>query len=149
MGKKKLEELETKQNDLDRYKVRELYPDATDDDDRKQEWYFDMENPRSDRRLRNLQRANLRRRDDGAWYVDGTEDDGKGQVRLEAWSESGNKKWLNTEVTVYVFYIDDLPDEFEPGRYAFQLYSGGGHHSSREGRRCEGACYKVRHEIEQ
>jgi hypothetical protein len=137
-----LADLETTDADLDRLDIRKLYSSASGED--AQEWYLNMENPRSDRRLRNLQRANLRRMDDGSWYVDGTENDGKGQVRLEAWSESGNKKWLNTEVTVYGFYIEDLPDEFDPGRYAFQLYSGGGHHSSREGRRCEGACYKVR-----
>jgi len=137
-----LGDLETTDVDVDRWGIRKLYAEATGVN--AQEWYFNMENPTSDNRLRNLESANLKRRDDGSWYVDGTENDGKGQVRLEAWSESGNKKWLNTEVTVYGFYIEDLPDKFDPGRYAFQLYSGGGHHSSREGRRCEGACYKVR-----
>jgi hypothetical protein len=86
-----LADLETTDADLDRRDIRKLYADAAGSD--AQEWYFSMENPRSDNRLRNLQRANLRRMDDGAWYVDGTENDGKGQVRLEAWSETFSKKY--------------------------------------------------------
>jgi hypothetical protein len=137
---KSLAELKTKDTDVDKWGIRKLYTDAVGSD--QQEWYFNMESPTSDNRLRNLERANLRRGDGGSWSVDGTEKDGKGQVRLEAWSESGNKKWLNTEVTVYGFYIDDLPDSYKQSKTAFQLYSGGGHHSKLK--KCEAGGYKIR-----
>ena len=159
MGKKKLEELQTKANDLDRYKVRKLYPDATDDD-RKQEWYFDMDKGEKTERLRNYEDANLIKEDDGSWSVTGAKKlegegdnakwDDKGQVRLEGWSESGSKKWLNMEITLYAFLDKELKGKYEkkgewvpfsPGPYAFQLYGRGGHHGSSD--RCEGACYKI------
>jgi hypothetical protein len=145
-----LAELKTKVTDVDQWGIRKLYPNATGAS--AQEWYFNMENATSDPRLKNHSpRSNLRRiSDDGSWYVDGIakymrdgeEKEGKGEVRLEAWSESGNKKWLNTEVTVYGFYIEDLPEKFAQSKTAFQLYSGGGHHS--KDRKCEAGGYKIR-----
>src|SRR5215210_2450239 len=93
-------DLETTEADVDKWDIRKLYASVTGDN--AQEWHFNMQNPTSDNRLRNLERANLRRREDESWFVDGTGgNNGSGQVRLEAWCESGNKKWLNTEVTVY------------------------------------------------
>jgi hypothetical protein len=158
---KSLEELETSENDKDEYQIRKLYPDATGN--RKQEWYFDMNNGEKTDRLRNTKNANLKKEeDDDSWSVTGAKKlegegdnakwEGKGQVRLEGWSESGDKKWLNMEITVYAYYDKDLQGQywddhdnkwkkFDPGPYAFQLYGRGGHHSSKD--KCEGACYKI------
>lgn len=137
-----LKDLETEETDVDKWGIRKLYKGAIGDN--AQEWFFDMENPTSDSRLKNLKRANLRKvDDDGSWSVDGTANDGNGQVRLEAWSKSTNNKWLNTEVTVYGLYIRDLPDnKYDQSTTAFQLYSGGGHHSP--GKPCDAGCYKIR-----
>jgi hypothetical protein len=155
---KKLEELKTNGGDLDRYKIRKLYPDAMGN--REQEWYFDMDNPTSDRRLENVKdHTSLRREDDGSWSATGVRNkeggrwqDGNGQVRLEGWSESRDKKWLNTEITVYGCYDRNLEGEIRgndgwkelsPGPYAFQLYGRGGHHGNSHDERCDAACYKI------
>ncbi len=159
MAFKKLEELEkTEQDDLDRYKVRKLYPDATGEKD--QVWYFDMEKGKETERLENVKdHTSLKKEDDGSWSATGVRNkegdrwqDGKGQVRLEGWSESGKKKWLNMEITVYGYYDRDLEGEYRnndqweelsPGPYAFQLYGRGGHHGNSTQERCDAACYKV------
>jgi hypothetical protein len=150
MPRETIRDLETTDSDVDEWGVRKLYASA--DSDNAQEWYINMANPTSDRRLKNHSpRSNLQRRDDDdSLYVDGIakyrqngrERQGNGQVRLEAWSESRNKTWLNTEVTVYGFYMDDLPRDFDQSSTAFQLYSGGGHHSS--DRKCDAGGYKIR-----
>ncbi len=111
---KSLAELETSETEIDEHDIRKLYHDAIDD--RKQEWYFDMNNPtRPGGRLGNYKNANLQRESDGSWsvtgateFIDGKWRKGKGQVRLEGWSESGSKKWLNMEITVYAFYMFDI-----------------------------------------
>jgi hypothetical protein len=142
MARVELQDLETSANDKDKWGIRKLYPNASDE--KHQEWYIDMDDPKQTPRLKNLKRSNLKKRDDGSLYVDGTDENGKGEVRLEAWSESGNKKWLNTEVTVYGYYMEDLSSKFKKGDYAFQLYSGGGHHSKKNKKsKCEGSCYKI------
>jgi hypothetical protein len=172
MAFKKLEELQTDENDLDeKYnKVRKLYPDATGD--RKQEWQFDMDKGKETERLGNVKgHTNLKKEDDdGSWSATGATDkegdgddakwnDGKGQVRLEGWSRSGSDegKWLNMEITVYAKFDYDLKGkykdkdkhgniiwkEFKPSDYAFQLYGRGGHHGGEDKERCEGACYKI------
>jgi hypothetical protein len=167
MAFKKLEELQTKVNDLDDkyHKVRKLYPDANDSRKR-EEWQFDLERGKRTERLRNVHdRTNLKKEDDdGSWSATGVTDkegegddakwrDGQGQVRLEGWSESGQKRWLNMEITVYAKYDYDLKGRykdgegewtrFEPSDYAFQLYGRGGHHGGDGRERCEGACYKI------
>jgi hypothetical protein len=148
---KKLEQLETSENDIDDNQIRKLYPDATGE--RKQEWFFDMKNPKLDKRLRNIENANLRsEKEDGSWSVTGASDlkngiyrNGKGQVRLEGWSESGKKKWLNMEITVYAFHVKDIKGpKIDPANemdYIFQLYGRGGSH--KKGKECEAACYKI------
>ena len=168
MAFKKLEELQTKENDLDEkyHKVRKLYPDATEDDRKREEWQFDLEKGKETKHLRNVKdRTNLKKEDDddGSWSATGATDkegegddakwnDGNGQVRLEGWSESGDKKWLNVEITVYAKYDYDLKGKykdgddwtkFEPSDYAIQLYGRGGHHGGEGKERCEGACYKI------
>jgi hypothetical protein len=155
---KNLELLETNDRDLDRYDVRKLYPDATSDRV-SEEWFFDMEEGSDTERLDNHEDANLRREDDGSWSVTGARKisgdgdnarwDDNGQVRLEGWSESGNKKWRNMEITVYACYDKDLEgrnndgERFTPGPYAFQLYGRGGHHGTSHDERCDAACYKI------
>jgi hypothetical protein len=150
MARTTLNDLETRDSDVDKWGIRKLYPSAGGDN--AQEWYFDMEDPTSDPRLKNHKpRSNLKKvSEDGSWYVDGIakyeqngeEKQGKGEVRLEAWSESKNKRWLNTEVTVYGQYIEDLPENFDQSKTAFQLYSGGGHHSKNHP--CDAGGYKIR-----
>ena len=58
-----------------------VYADAIDPK-RTKEWYFNMENPTSDPRLKNYRHANLRRMIDGSWYVDGTANDGDAPTNL-------------------------------------------------------------------
>jgi hypothetical protein len=110
---KSLEDLETFEYNLDRNKIRKLYPDATGD--RNQEWFFDMVKGEETDRLGNHKNANLKKENDGSWSVTGASDlkdgiyrKGKGQVRLEGWSESGKKKRLNMEITVYAFHVKDI-----------------------------------------
>jgi hypothetical protein len=138
-----LEALETTDADVDKWGIRKLYPDALDRP-RFQEWYMNEDRPTSDKRFKNYKNANLRRMQDGSnsFYVDGMANN-KGQVRLESWSESGNKKWLNSEVTVYAKYLQDVKGA-KTGQYAFQLYLRGGHHSSTKGKGGEASCYKGR-----
>ena len=161
---KSLEQLQTSESDLDKHNIRKLYSDATGDR-KKQAWYFDDmvddKGKKINDRLGNEKNANLKKEDDGSWSVTGAKEVkkkngksewlGKGQVRLEGWSEAEdrNKKWLNMEITVYAFYEFDLKGRNKQGKalmsnkinYAFQLYGRGGTHSSK--RRCEGACYKI------
>lgn len=163
---KKLEELQTNEKDLDRYKVRKLYHDSTDDD-KSEEWYFDMEDgDKNDKRLENVRkRTNLKKENDGSWSATGVNDreekDGKirwklgnGQVRLEGWSEPDKKKWSNMEITVYGYYDKDLEGEYwddddkewkelSQKEFAFQLYGRGGHHGNSHDERCDAACYKI------
>jgi hypothetical protein len=138
-----LEALETTDADVDKWGIRKLYSDALDRS-RFQQWYINEDKPTSDKQFKNYKNANLRKMQDGSnsFYVDGMANN-KGQVRLEAWSESGNKKWLNSEVTVYAKYLQDVKGA-KTGQYAFQLYLRGGHHSSTKGRGGEASCYKGR-----
>lgn len=101
---------------------------------------MDQDNPTSDPRFRNWRNAALRREPDGAWSADGS-GNGKYQVRLEGWSESASKKWLNCEITVYANVMTNVAPN--TGAYAFQTYRGGGHHSSTKNP-CEGCAYKAR-----
>lgn len=121
----------------DKWRINKIYPDATGA--RAQHWYMDQENPTRDPRFKNHRNANLRREADGSWSADGS-GNGKYQVRLEGWSESGSKKWLNTEITVYANVMGNASGN--SGSYAFQTYRGGGHHSSNTP--CDGAAYKAR-----
>jgi hypothetical protein len=122
----------------DKYGIKKIYGDASSSTF--QHWYMDMQNPTADPRFKNEQNANLKKEADGAWSSDGSSN-GKYQVRLEGWSESGLKKWLNTEITVYANFMNDIVGG-DPGSYAFQVYRGGGHHSSNSP--CDGAAYKAR-----
>ena len=122
----------------DKYGISKIYSDATGI--RSQIWYMDMNDPSADPLFKNEQNANLHKESDGAWSSDGSSN-GKYQVRLEGWSENGSKKWGNTEVTVYANFMNDIAAG-DPGSYAFQVYRGGGHHSSNAP--CDGACYKGR-----
>lgn len=130
--------------ELDENEIWKIYENAQGE--RQHEWRF---KGTDDNRLDNLERANLRRdEDDVAWYIDGTENGGKGNVRLETWS-GNDKRWLNAEETVYAYLIDNLPNAFDQSDWAFQLYFGGGHHfgenNAGQGRRkwCDTGCYKV------
>lgn len=147
---KSLEDLEEFEPNLDRNKIRKLYPDATGD--RNQEWFFDMVKGEETDRLGNHKNANLKNENDGSWSVTGASGlkngiygKGKGQVRLEGWSQSGKKKWLNMEITVYAFHVKDIKGpEIDPASemdYVFQLYGRGGSH--KKGKECEAACYKI------
>jgi uncharacterized protein YkwD len=120
----------------DKWGINKIYPDATDE--RAQVWYMNQDDPTSDARFKNWKNADLRREPDGAWSADGSGNN-KYQVRLEGWSESGSKKWLNCEITVYA---NVMTEGSGSGPYAFQIYRGGGHHSSKTP--CDGCAYKAR-----
>ena len=109
--------------DVDNFGVQKIYPTKEGG----QEWYIDMQDPRSDSLLRNLD--NLVLLPDGdSWHVSAD------QVRMEAWSQI-NEKWLNVEITAYA--------KLESGSTELlQLYSRGGHHTDRD--QCEGSAYKAR-----
>ena len=109
--------------DVDNFGVQTIYPTKEGG----QEWYIDMQDPRSDSLLRNLD--NLVLLPDGdSWHVSAD------QVRMEAWSQI-NEKWLNVEITAYA--------KLESGSTELlQLYSRGGHHTDRD--QCEGSAYKAR-----
>lgn len=92
-----------------------------------QEWYVNMQDPRSDSLFRNLDNLALFNNGD-SWHVSAD------QVRMEAWSKE-NEKWLNIEVTAYA-RIESGSNEL------LQLYSRGGHHTDRN--QCEGSAYKAR-----
>jgi hypothetical protein len=136
-----LKDLETTNEDLDRWGIRKLYPDAAGD--KHQEWYMNEEKPTSDPQFQNWKNAGLVRMQDGSgsFYVDGSGTD-KAQVRLEGWSKKGTY-WLDGEVTCYVKYLRDIKGK-KKGDYAAQLYLRGGHHSRRRGQGGDGSCYKAR-----
>jgi hypothetical protein len=131
---------ETISRDRDKWGIQKIYPDAQGDSF--QVWYMDQDaDPTKDKRFGNWKNANLRKMQDGSgacWYVDGK--DQRGQVRLEGLSESGTKKWLDAEATIYVFYIDDSK-EFAVTPYVYTLYLRGGKHTAKDP--CLGACYKA------
>jgi hypothetical protein len=160
-------ELGTKSHDLFQG-VRKIYANASGNT--QQEWHcddhinhYDFKQFSESKRLKNIaKRTNVRwREDEGCWSVTGVADkvlkddkvkewkDGKGQVRLEGWSED-NKKWLDMEITVYAKLVGTLRGDYD-GRgpnppnppYAFQLYGRGGSHESSAKARCEAACYKI------
>jgi hypothetical protein len=110
---------------LDKFGIEKIYATA----DGGNEWYVDMDDPTSDPLFRNLE--SMTKQADGSWQVDGSRN---GQVRMEAWSPT-NEKWLNVEITMY--------GKIESGsNELFQLYSRGGHHTSRD--ECLGSAYKAR-----
>lgn len=131
------------EDDRDVFGVRKIY--LTREGGR--EWFFrqDGRDPAEDKYLRNTKNSNLRRMQDGtnSWYVNGMANK-KGQVRLEAWSPK-TRKWLNTETTAYLFYIEDIKSAKEnddKSQYAYQIYTRSGEHSSKKTQACQGACYK-------
>jgi hypothetical protein len=110
---------------LDKFGVKKLYPDASTVN----EWYVDMTNPSASLYFKNL--PSITKQPDGSFQTK------ESQVRMEAWSPA-NKKWLNVEITAYQKLMS--PDT----KYVFQMYRGGGHHSSLSvERQCWGAAYKT------
>jgi len=110
---------------VDKFGIKKVYPDA----DVINEWYVSMDNPASTPNFNNL--PTITKQNDGSFQTSDLE------VRMEAWSPI-NKKWLNVEITAYQKLIAGI----EP--YVFQLYRGGGHHSSTTPeRQCWGAAYKT------
>lgn len=115
----------TQSSTLDKFGIKKIYPTAPGGN----EWYVNMDNPASDPMFRNLE--TMKRQSDVSWQVDGGSN---GQVRLEAWSPV-NKKWLNVEITMYAKMV-------EGSNELLQLYSRGGHHTSKD--ECLGSAYKAR-----
>lgn len=110
---------------LDKFGVRKIYPDASTPN----EWYVNMDNPAGSVNFKNL--PSISKQSDGSFQTS------ESQVRMEAWSPEG-KKWLNVEITAYQKLVSGTP------QYIFQLYRGGGHHSSLSPERsCWGAAYKA------
>jgi hypothetical protein len=109
--------------EADNFGIQKIYPTKEGG----HEWYVDMQDPRSDSLLRNLDNLALLPEGD-SWHVSAD------QVRMEAWSQE-NEKWLNVEITTYA--------KLESGSTELlQLYSRGGHHTDRD--QCEGSAYKAR-----
>jgi hypothetical protein len=110
------------EEELDKFGIKKIYPTARGGN----EWYVDMDDPTRD--LRNIDNVRFRKNDDGSWRVSAD------QIRMEAWSPP-DEKWLNVEITAYA-KIESGSNEL------LQLYSRGGHHSSRD--ECLGSAYKAR-----
>lgn len=108
----------------DSFGVEKIYPTATGGN----EWYVNMDDPRDDPNFRNLGNVQFSKNRDGSWKVSAD------QIRMEAWSPSG-EKWLNVEITEYA-KIEGGSNEL------LQMYSRGGHHTNRD--QCLGSAYKAR-----
>jgi hypothetical protein len=109
-------------NSLDEFGIEKIYPTKTGGN----EWYVNMEDPRSDGLFRNL--PSMTKQSDGSWQVSAS------QVRMEAWSPS-NEKWLDIEITGYAKMISGSNE-------LIQWYSRGGHHTNSD--QCLGSAYKGR-----
>lgn len=110
---------------LDKFGIKKLYPTREGGE----EWFVNMTDPKSDPRFRNWKNiGTFVKQSDGSWLVDAD------QIRLEAWSPD-NKKWLNVEITQYAKVL-------RSSNNLLQMYSRGGHHSSRTP--CEGSAVKAR-----
>src|SRR5580765_5605254 len=110
---------------LDRFGVKKIYPNASTVN----EWAVNMDNPSATSNFKNL--PTITKQPDGSFQTK------ESQVRMEAWSPE-NKKWLNVEITAYQKLVS------ADTQYVFQLYRGGGHHSSiSPERQCWGAAYKT------
>jgi hypothetical protein len=112
-------------SNLDKFGIKKLFKDAGN------EWYVNMDNPAGSLNFRNL--PVITKQADGSFQTS------ESQVRMEAWSPEG-KKWMNVEITAYQKFIAGTPQY----GYIFQMYRGGGHHSSNTvERQCWGAAYKT------
>jgi Big-like domain-containing protein/glucodextranase-like protein len=107
---------------LDKFGIEKVYPTVSGGN----EWYVDMNDPASDPNFRNL--PSMTKQPDGSWQVSAS------QVRMEAWSPSG-EKWLNVEITGYAKMVGGSNE-------LIQWYSRGGHHTSSN--ECLGSAYKGR-----
>jgi hypothetical protein len=110
--------------ELDSFGVEKIYQTKQGGN----EWYVNMDDPTST--LRNVRNVAFEKNPDGSWHVSAR------QIRMEAWSPS-NEKWHNVEITMYA--------KMDAGTSAsdlLQMYSRGGHHSSRDP--CSGSAYKAR-----
>jgi hypothetical protein len=110
---------------VDKFGVKKIFPTAKGGN----EWYVNMENPANDPMFRNLE--TMKKQPDGSWQLNGGSN---GQVRLEAWSPV-NQKWVNVEITMYAKIVSGSNE-------LLQLYSRGGHHTSKDV--CLGSAYKAR-----
>jgi len=111
---------------VDKFGVKKIYPDASTTPN---EWYVDMTNPSGSLNFKNL--PAITKQADGSFQTK------ESQVRMEVWSPE-SKKWVNVEITAYQKLVAGTP------QYVFQLYRGGGHHSSTTPeRQCWGAAYKT------
>ncbi|HEX2014926.1 MAG TPA: discoidin domain-containing protein, partial [Nitrososphaera sp.] len=107
---------------LDEFGIKKIYPTKSGGN----EWYVNMNDPRSDPLFRNL--PTMTKQSDGSWRVSAS------QVRMEAWSPS-NQKWQNVEITEYA--------KIQSGSsHLLQMYSRGGHHTSTD--ECLGSALKAR-----
>lgn len=110
--------------EVDSFGVEKLYPTTAGGN----EWYVNMDNPTNGPNFRNLGNVHFSKNADGSWRVSAD------QIRMEAWSQE-NEKWLNVEITEYA-KIESGSNEL------LQMYSRGGHHTSRD--ECLGSAYKAR-----
>ena len=112
----------TEDTTLDNFGIEKIYPTASGGN----EWYVNMNDPRSDPLFRNL--PSMTEQSDGSWQVSAS------QVRMEAWSPP-DEKWLNVEITGYAKMVSGSNE-------LIQWYSRGGHHTSSN--ECLGSAYKAR-----
>lgn len=107
---------------LDKFGIEKLFPSQSGG----KEWFVNMDDPTADPNFRNL--PSMTKQSDGSWQVSAS------QVRMEAWSPSG-EKWLNIEITGYAKMLSGSNE-------LIQWYSRGGHHTSTN--ECLGSAYKAR-----
>lgn len=118
----------------DDYGIDFLYPSGNNDI---QMIYMDMNNPSKDPLFRNEEGEGLVKGKFGGWRSQGGSN---GQLRVELWQDNPIR---DCEGTVYSKWLQDV-DTGRAGAYLFQVYRGGGSHSSRYHQGQEGAALKGR-----
>ncbi len=105
--------------DHDKFGVEKVYPDAPPKTF--QDWYLRQESdPTKDLRLGYAPLVNLQRMQDGSKDTFLLSAKKSGPTRLVIASISDDKRWLNTESTIFFKYLHDIPN-IERQPYAIQL----------------------------
>jgi hypothetical protein len=101
---------------LDNDGVLMIYPTASNN----HVWHVSMVSPTNDPYLLNVPSSAFVKASDGTWQVSGN------QIRENIWSPP-YQWWLNVEITQYSRLVSDGGDNYG---YMFQIYRGGGQHST-------------------
>lgn len=120
----------------DKFHIKKLYADS---DGTVLFRAMDMDNPSKDAFLNKEETANMKKQSDGSWSLDGKYT-GQYQVRLGIWM---NPPQTDVEATIYAYHIGDVSGMADESKYSYQLYRGGGDHTT-SNNGSEGNAYKAR-----